>query len=285
MDWILFALIVGLWLGAILLDSTRYGRARSLRRFSRHVSLPLTDAVAAAIPRRLRRETVGAALGCVPALLVAFALAIWSPELLNGASGSVIVPLMIAGAALGIAIASATRLSSPNTDTPRVARTIVPQITDYISAVWIVASSALCVAGLLFAALALPRAKAGTPLVVTTIAILAAGILTLALCTGLSRRLLTAPQPAHDSIELAWDDAVRAHAFRSLWTAPLAMGLVAAYLAISLSLAGAQSPPIIAFILVITVVQVLLQLSRPGKRFRQRLWPNLAVQAPERAIA
>jgi hypothetical protein len=278
MDWILLALIVGLWLGAILLDSTRYGRAKNLRRFSRHVPLPLTDAAAATISRRLRRETVGAALGCVPALLVAFALAIWSPELLNSASGSTIIPLMIAGAALGIAIASTTSLGVPNPDAPRVARTTVPQITDYISAGWIVASSALCVPGLLFAALSLPSAQSDTPLVLTTIAIVGAGILTLALCVALSRHLLTAPQPAYDSLELAWDDAVRAHAFRSLWTAPLAMGLIAAYLAISLSLPGAQSPPILEFILAITVVQALLQLSRPGKRFRQRLWPALATQ-------
>lgn len=276
MESILLALIVGLWLGAILFDSARYGRARNLRRFSRHVPLPLTDAAAAAIPRRLRRETLGAALGCVPALLVALVPAIWFPELLNDASGSTIIPVMIAGAALGIAIASTTRLGIPNANAPRVARTSVPRITDYISVSWIVASSTLCVSGLLFAALSLPSAQSDIPLVLTTIAILAVGILTLALCVALSRHLLTAPQPAHDSLELAWDDAVRAHAFRSLWTAPLAMGLTAAYLAISLSLAGAQSPPIIAFILAITVVQVLLQLSRPGKRFQLRLWPDLA---------
>jgi hypothetical protein len=156
--------------------------------------------------------------------LPAFAMAIWSPELLTGASGSVIVPLVVAGAALGIAIASTTRLGVLNPHAPRVARTTAPRIIDRISAVWIVASSALCTAGLLFAALTLPPAKAETPLVGTTIAILAAGILTLA---------------------------------------------------ITLSESETQSPPILIFILAITVVQVLLQLSLPGKRFL-RLWPELA---------
>jgi hypothetical protein len=92
MDGILLAIIAILWLVAIFVNNTRYGRARNLRGFSRHVPLPLTDAVATAIPRRLLRESVGAALGCVPALLVAFAMTIWSPELLNGASGSTIFP-------------------------------------------------------------------------------------------------------------------------------------------------------------------------------------------------
>lgn len=53
MDWILLVVIVALLLLATLIDNTRSGRARILRRFSRNFPLPLTDAATAAIPRRL----------------------------------------------------------------------------------------------------------------------------------------------------------------------------------------------------------------------------------------
>jgi hypothetical protein len=278
MDGILLAIIAILWLVAIFVNNTRYGRARNLRGFSRHVPLPLTDAVATAIPRRLLRESVGAALGCVPALLVAFAMTIWSPELLNGASGSTIFPVMIAGAALGIAIASATKLGITNPDSPRMARTTVPRVTDYLSPVWIVTSTVVCLAGIVLVALLLPRAAAPTPLVATAIAMLATSVLTLMLCTALSRHLLAASQPATECIELAWDDAMRAHALRGLWVAPAITGLTTAYVASGLNATGTPSVDFFPFLLAITVLQAILQLSRPGARYRRRLWPALVTQ-------
>lgn len=109
--------------------------------------------------------------------------------------------------------------------------------------------------------------------------LMAASALTLVLCIALARRLLAAPQLANDSLELAWDDALRTHAIHTVWVAPLATGAAATLFVINLSDSGTQSPPILEFILATTVMQALLQLSRPGKRFRRRLWLELAIKA------
>ncbi|WP_418605332.1 hypothetical protein [Georgenia sp. SUBG003] len=101
---------------------------------------------------------------------------------------------------------------------------------------------------------------------------------------AVARRVLATPQRAETTLELAWDDALRARALRDMVTVPLTVGLLA-----PLVLLGAVGDGIVGgwpenpasglvsglmfLVLLVALAACVVSLAqRPERYFRQRLW-------------
>lgn len=274
MEWLVPVAVLVLLGIAFLCERTLRGQARALEAFIRGVTLPLTDAALAAVPRRLFRASVGAVLGMIPALLAFTWAWDWAPELLGSFTVPTLILLTLSGTAIGIAIACTTNIGPARPDSPRIARATRPRMTDYLSPTWTVTSIATCTTAVIVAVLVLPNTTAHSTLTTIAIVLVVASVLTLALCTLLARRLLASPQPANDRLELAWDDALRARALRSVWVASLAMSASATLFVVNLGTPRAAVLFAFEYALSLTAMLAFNRMSRPGRRFQRRLWPR-----------
>lgn len=253
---------------------TLRGQARALESFIKGMSLPLTDVALTMIPRRLFRTSVGALIGAVPASAFLVVSAVReSPSIDILFYCSIFLLLAAAGAAVGVAIACTTNIGPSRPELPRIARATRPRMTDYLSPAWIVTSIAICAAAIPVAVLALTRNTANSALNTFLVILIVVDLLTLALSPWLARRLLASPQPANDSLELAWDDALRAYGLRSVWFAPLALGIATILFAINLVYPGLSVLIVLTYFLCIVGFRFIPKLTRPGWRFQRRLWP------------
>jgi hypothetical protein len=272
MGWFVLVMLIVILVGGLIYWRTLHGQARELEGFIKGMTLPLTDVALTMIPRRLLRANVGGFIGGAPMIVVLIVVAFSAEHRLGLSDLSIIWLLLLAGSALGTAIACTTNIGPSAPELPRVARAIRPRMADYLSPAWIVVSIAVCATGLVIAILTLPSNTANGSMNSLLVAIIVVNAVTLVASPVLAHRLLLSPQPANDSLQLAWDDALRAHGLRSVWLAPFAIGVATAFFAINLLHPGVSDLAYLEYILCITLVS-LVRFTRPGSRFQRRLWP------------
>ena len=227
--------------GAGLLTAYRrprsaYGRAD---RFSRGVRLPYgTDRIRDSIARAMRARTIAVAVAVLVGGLVMAALLPTpigsSPFLIFSA----MIPTLVVGTTLAtVVVGVRERLFHPAPDAPRIARAREMTVGDYLPMwrrmlPWAIAAAAVP------ALITLMITWARSPEVIDSWAALCvmvvAGVTLLMFVAlpSLDRLILAQAQPASDTLELAWDDALRT---RALQTFRLSCAL-GAWFTLSLSL-------------------------------------------------
>jgi hypothetical protein len=273
MGWFFLVMLIIILIGGLIYWRTLPGQARELEGFIKGMTLPLTDIALTMSPRRLSRANMGGFIGGAP-MMVVLVVIVFSAGHRFGLSGiSIIGLLILACSAIGVAIACTTNVGPSASELPRVARATRPRTTDYLSSVWIAISIAVCATGLVVAILVLLRNTASGLMNSLLVAIIVMNAVTLAASPVLAHILLSSPQPANDSLQLAWDDAMRAHGLRSVWLAPSAIGVATAFFAINLLYPGVSDLVYLEYVLCFAGLHSWGKLTRPGSRFQRRLWP------------
>jgi hypothetical protein len=272
MGWFILVIAVVFLAIGLIVSRTLSGQARELEHFIKGMTLPLTDVALTMIPRRLFRANVGALIGGAPVLVVLIVIGFSAQHRVALSTLSIVFLLALAGTTVGTAIACTTNIGPSTPELPRVARATQPRMADYLPTSWVVASVAVCTTGLVVALVALQRITAGGTMNWILVVMIAVNAVTLSGSPLLARRLLASPQPANDSLQLAWDDAMRAHGLRSVWLAPFAVGVATAFFAINVLYPAATDLSYLEYPLAIALFQ-LTRLTRPGSRFQRRLWP------------
>ncbi|WP_349899018.1 hypothetical protein [Parafrigoribacterium soli] len=274
MGWIfLVILIVILGVGAIV-TRTQTSKARRLERFTRGVTLPPTEVALTMLSRRLSRSDWGILIGGLPGFAVLIGMQFSGTRYGGLSTTAVIASLVLAGGALGAAIACTTNIGPSAPELPRVARATRPRMTDYLSPVWIVIGIVVAVTGIVVAILVLLGNAANASMRSLLTVIIAVAAVMLVASPVLAYRLLSSPQPANDDLQLAWDDALRAYGLRSVWLACSAMGIATALFAINLLYPGASALGAIEYIFCFAGLYTWDKLTRPRSRFQRRLWPT-----------
>lgn len=192
-------------------------------RYSIRVELPYgSERTRVSVTRALRLRTLAGGCAILAGSLVSAALLFTplaeSPFFIF----STLLPSLVVGTVIGTTLIGVReRLFHPAPDAPRIARARSMRASDYLDPVrralpWALAAIAL-----------VPLAAVGvsalrTPGRVDAVAAPTVGVLALvavtafALLPRLERLILAQPQPASDTLELAWDDALRAGAIISL---------------------------------------------------------------------
>jgi hypothetical protein len=173
----------------------------------------------------------------------------------------------------------------PDQHGTRVARASAPVIEDYVPRLerrgaWLLAAgSAVAGVALLVARTAGSAAAARVPLVLLVLAVLVPPSL-VAAAEIVGRRLVDLPQSAASTLELAWDDALRARTVRDLVSVPLVVGTYLPMMVVGGALARPAGPPTYSLewsVLVLAplvVGLILAQVRRPGRHYRRRLWAS-----------
>lgn len=235
---ILMGALVLLGVGFTVAFSSRSSAASQADEFSRRVRLPYgSAAIRRSVVRRVRVSRLTTAI-----TMLATALLL-TPVLLTPLSTSpvlmivVLVPIL---AAIGVASAIINvreRLFHPAPDAPRIARARAMRTSDYLDPLrrllpWALATASAI--ALLALVVAWVRHPAGVDGAFARAAVFAA-VVSVAVFIALplvERSMLAQPQPASDTLELAWDDAFRATALGSLRLAAAMCAWLAASLAI-----------------------------------------------------
>lgn len=290
---ILLGLVSAVALGSLVPYLSRRGRSAAAHRFARSVDLHLPSTLVPVIGRRLAvREVAGVGAGL---LLGWIGIAVLAGTAGTGTRNVLLVVVVLnylLGHAAGygaIAWREATRPVAA--DGPRVARATVAVQADYVAplerigARWIAAASALVAVGVVLADRSgwlvlqpLPGAWVGVAVVLPAALVLAYELV--------AARLLREPQPARSTLELAWDDAMRARTLRDMLTVPMLVGAYApvALLAVIGDRIDGSWPRSLAFevvhgaiFLIVLGLGALALASlavRPHRHFRARLWPT-----------
>lgn len=272
MGWFILVVTIVFWSIALISSRTLRGQARALENFIKGMTLPITDVALTMIPRRLFRANVGAFIGGAPALIVVIVIGFSAPQLLGIPALTIFLLLFVTGSTAGTAIACTTNVGPSAPELPRVARATRPRMVDYLSPAWVAVSVAICAAGLVVASVALSRVSAGSATNVLLVVMIAVNVVTLAVSPLLARHQLGSPQPANDSLQVAWDDAMRSHGLRNVWLAPFAVGVATTFFGINVLMPGASGLYSVEYLLAVGLVS-LTRLTRPGSRFQRRLWP------------
>lgn len=254
----------------------------SVRRTALRVELPLDETTEPLVVARLAsRERWAAAGALAGGLLSVAAVAIGTTGILGAVSadlgGYAVVLGFVAGTGAGVgALASREAARPVGGDGPRVARTSVPRVGDYVApherlGAWVLVAA--CVTVTASAAL---RPGPGLPGVLVGIAT-AVPVLALVGTEVLLQRLVRARQAASSPVALAWDDVLRARTARDLVTVPFLAG---AYLGLAVVGHGERTgavpdglaiPLALALSAAAAAASVLL---RPRAHVRRRLWPQ-----------
>ncbi|BEP12363.1 hypothetical protein acdb102_06740 [Acidothermaceae bacterium B102] len=170
---------------------------------------------------------------------------------------------------------------------PRVARAVVPHLSDYVRPleIWAARFIALAVvpAAVLGAVFGDTDAKTSAlvaPSLVVGAAIVAA---VWALAELTARRLLEVGQPADNPIELAWDDALRSRQLRELFLFVSAFGLLLTMFSALGELP--DSLTMVPFLCALAVLGLLGLVGKPASHYRRRLWPAPTDRRQARATA
>ncbi|WP_299035072.1 hypothetical protein [uncultured Pseudokineococcus sp.] len=315
--WSVVVVALGATLVHHLLAGRRPGwRRRRVERLGLVARLPgtaasagglLPDALVERVGLRLARRQAGASAGAlVGALLTLVLLARGSDLDRRGAvvEGSAstfpefavdlsLLPLLgvflvLVGQAAGaLVVVAREALAPPVEGARRLARPTSPVLADYVPRLDTAVVRLLSLAPLVVvlalgaASLALPRVlpRGYATLVVFAGVAAAAWLVTEWLC----RRVLARRQPAGSSLELAWDDVLRARALRDLVPLPLMLAAFACGLTPFAVLGGEPGRGLLAagaaFGTVLVLLGLLLTLLvslvvQPSERYvRARLWP------------
>lgn len=279
MTWFNAALMIALAIVPVtylLVPARRDPTAAEAYRVAHRAGLPFgSDEIHARVRRRLRRLRRANMWGVLAALAVFAPVLLWTPA---GSSPLflwlVVLTLMIVVlTTCSLVIVVGDQLRRPAPDAPRIARARRMTIADYLQP-WrrLLAPIALAAAVgtttlLVLYRLVAPARLSFDNLLWPLIALAFAVIVSLGI-RPLERIILARPQPAHDELDLAWDDLFRADALWTLRTsatmaAALPLGLALGTLV--LAIATAQPPRILSVLymgplVLISAVQVLYAL-------------------------
>lgn len=289
---LLAAVILGAAAVPGLLALTGRGRRRLAHRVARKVDLALDEPVGPVVVRRLaRRELIASASATLAGAVVL--VAVTPLEADYGAFQLDLLWLVVAvmgGRALGASGAAVHEtFGRPGRPAVRVARASTPVHGDYVAPVervgaWGAAAFAVLMSVGLLLLDATGAVDLGAP---PRSVFVLAGVVPVAgvvLDEAVARRVLTRPQRAGTTLELAWDDALRARALRDVVTVPLTLGTLAPLVLLGVVGEGLEGGwpenPAVGLVsgLVLLVLLLLLVacaasvVQRPERHFRQRLW-------------
>lgn len=276
----------------IFVHSRRY-QHKQVFVFWQQVGLPMgTDQIQESLRIRLRRSNKAAFYGGLTGGL----FAAWQLTLTPNASLSfsfvmlTAFPAVLIGATLfDVAAMIKDAVSVPRRDVPRLARAQAVSITDYISAwrfwsgpVITLLAVVLGVGGLVMGTVGV--IDLGTLLQGAALPFLFIAVMVQVACWTVLRKIMRKPQTVSSSLELAWDDAVRAHTVLKVgmlatimaWLAFSAMGLAV------LEGAGVATPESTALVIAQTTpmlgcsgIFMVFSYGSSFNYFRRHLWPDI----------
>lgn len=291
--------IVGL---VVLAWYSRAAAARSAARtFARKVDLALDSSRELTVGRRIaRREQAGVVGGLLVAAATTLAIGARSAGDETGRFAVFFLMLaFFAGRAAGCgAVAWWESMRPVDLSLPRIARTSSPDLSDYVPGSERIGSRVVAVAALavaLVVALLEPSGVGDLAPVPVWLA-LTAGVGPAVVCVVgelVARRLLRRRQVATSTLDLAWEDALRARTLRDVISVALAAGCYAPL--ILLGVAGNGFPDgwpvhaavgvldvlVVALLLGMAAMAVLSQVRRPEAHVRRRLWPREDMGGPK----
>ncbi|MCL3861416.1 hypothetical protein [Actinotalea sp. K2] len=277
----------------IVLYSRGASRAARAHRFARTVDLALDETNEPAVTRRLARRERAGAIGVIVAVWSVAAWLYVGTDLFERITYApfLVVAAVFAGHATGNGVVAWRESTRPTASAgPRIARASTPTHADYVPgyerwSTWVLAGAS----ALLAAAAALVDRTGLLDLGEVPAGLLVlCGVVPAAVVVVdelLAHRLVQQRQVATTSLELAWDDALRARTLRDLTTLSLFVGAAGPVVlsgVISDGLEGGwpANPAVgvtlavLPIILVAGAVMTVVSLvSNPQRHFRQRLWP------------
>ncbi|MBO1753020.1 hypothetical protein J4G33_14500 [Actinotalea sp. BY-33] len=273
--------------------------SRAAHGYARKVDLALEGELGERVAVRLaHRERTGALGAVVGVWLTVLLVATLGPGLVSDAEGygvssyGVIGVVMgfFAGHAVGYGVVAWREAMRPVPDGPRLARTTTPSVEDYVApherrGAWVAAGVSVLVA----AGLALVHSSGimdlgPMPWGAVVLAVLVPPLVVL-LEELASRRVVARRQVAASTLELAWDDALRARTVRDLVTVALVIGCFGSIGLLGLVADGLEggwpANPAVGLVnglfLVLLGALVLTALISlvldPQGHVRRRLWP------------
>ena len=279
---VLLVLLALILIGVVIGVRSPSSASSRADRFSRHVRLPYgTERTRESVVRRLRVSSVTSAVtmlvtvvALMPLLLTPLALSPTFPIV-------AILPVFITTAFASAVVGVRERLFHPAPDAPRIARARALSAADYLDPFRRLLPSMLAVAAALSLALVVatwlrePESVDGAFGVTALYAAVATTALFIAVPL-IDRRILAQPQPATETLELAWDDAFRSTALGALRLAPAIGAWITLSVAMLALWIGSDAPFASYALQLPTWGVIALQFVYPdtGRRMRPELYPE-----------
>lgn len=290
------AAVSGVLVGMLGLTALPSVRRRAVDRLARRLDLRLEPSLATRIGRRVTLRQRSGLLGALLGVGVGTAILLGQPGPVDGEPWLpidiwMLTGMMFVGSGIGFSLSALVAIPRPDADAPRVARSRVLGIGDYVDPFELVPTRVLAPTALALAVAANIGALSGAApasdnsLVPAALVLAVLAIVTLVIFELGARALLRRPTPAVSEQELAWEDGLRATAVRQLLTAPLTFSLIAVIWSgfglleaipgqVALVVVNVATPLLTAGLVVIAV---LAFARHPERYFRRRLWPYPAV--------
>lgn len=270
------------------------GRATAVRAYARRVDLRLDETVEPVVAARLaQRERAGVVLGAVVGLVALAWIAMGTVVTTEDPYAVLVVALaFFLGHAVGYgAVAwNESRRPAP-TGAPRIARATTPTQDDYVPSIERRGARVAAVISVLVAlGLVLVDATGALDLGSLPWGLVVAAVVappvTVALHEVFAARLLEQRQLATTTLELAWDDALRARTLRDMVTVAIITGCYGPFALLVVVGDGLEggwpANPAVGVVTGLVVglggVMVLTALvdaaGNPHRHFRKRLWPT-----------
>ncbi|AWB90234.1 hypothetical protein [Homoserinimonas hongtaonis] len=272
---------------------------RAVVEFAHRSGLDIDSAaVAPTVRRRIGSLTVARLMGALIGISVTAALCLMFPSWRTGQMAILLgTPLMFFGLTLGAVIVTLRdSLFTQSPESPRLARSMVPQPADYIDTrrrltptILLGAALLLGLVGTVLALVGVPagRAYLTSPAIPLIIAACCSWVINLIL----TRRILTRPQPASTTLELRWDDALRADTLLNLaefvsivcW-----VSVIASVYGILGGIEPAESANLIVmqmFTWGMVISSLDSSLGNARRHVQWRLWPDETTLPPQQALA
>lgn len=182
----------------------------------------------------------------------------------------------IAGGTVGTTVAALTGSRTIPSDQPRVARSNVATVADYVFPLERIGTRVLVVLAVAVTIVIAVIDAGGLVSAAVFFAVLAA--VTLVLFEIAGRRVVDRSQPAGSTGELVWDDALRALILRDMLIAPLTLSSFSLILGVAHLLGGDSGPDSLVSVFptfIALAVTFYSRASRPQRYFITRLWPKL----------
>lgn len=281
--------------------SRRPGARSAAHTFARKVDLALDRSREVEVGRRIaRREQAGIVGGLLVAAATTLALGVRPPQDETGRFAVFLLLLaFFAGRAAGCGVVAWYESMRPvDLSHPRIARTSSPDLSDYVPGyerigARVIAGVALAVA---FVVVLLEPSGVGDLAPIPVGLALAAGVGPPIVCLVgevVARRLLLQRQVATSTLDLAWDDALRARTLRDVTSVAIAAGCYAPL--ILLGVAGSGFPDgwpantavgvvdvlVVALLVGMVAMAVVSLVRRPEAHVRRQLWPREDVDGPQ----
>lgn len=195
---------------------------------------------------------------------------------------TVFVPCLVVGSVIGAVVVSLReRLFHPAPDARRVAHVRFMRTSDYLDPArrllpWALGIAAAVVVATAAAIRASAPARVDGALVTIAVALAAVAMVVFAVVPWLERLVLAQPQPASDTLQLAWDDSLRTGTLSELrLAAALSAWFALAVALVALWQGDAPGTPTLATQLP-TWGMIALQFVYPitGRRLRTELYPD-----------